>query len=81
MEEEYWHIILEISKKIEMKQKKYCNVEAIIKTMMTQAVMEATMTQAVMEAAINSSMQCGNNHGHAIKESTRQIRRGSSHIH
>ncbi|MFQ6639963.1 hypothetical protein Gotur_016018, partial [Gossypium turneri] len=31
--------------------KKSCNVEAIIKTMMTQAMMEATMTQAVMEAA------------------------------
>ncbi|MFQ6634692.1 hypothetical protein Gotur_010394, partial [Gossypium turneri] len=64
-----------------MQTKKSYNVEAIIKTMMMQTVMEATMTQAVMEAAINSSMQRGNNHGHAIKEATRQMRRGSSHIH
>ncbi|MFQ6660749.1 hypothetical protein Gotur_029146, partial [Gossypium turneri] len=49
--------------------------------MMTQAMMEATMTQTVMEAAINSSMQRGNNHNHAIKEATRQMRHGSSHIH
>ncbi|MFQ6653144.1 hypothetical protein Gotur_024693 [Gossypium turneri] len=34
-----------------------------------------------MEAAINSSMQRGNNHDYAIKEATRQMRRGSSHIH
>ncbi|MBA0626574.1 hypothetical protein Godav_004225 [Gossypium davidsonii] len=51
--------------------KKSCNVEAIIKAMMMQAVMEATMTQVVMEAAINSSMQRGNTHDHAIKEAKR----------
>ncbi|MFQ6666405.1 hypothetical protein Gotur_032757 [Gossypium turneri] len=34
-----------------------------------------------MEAAINSSMQRGNNHDHEIKETRRQMRRGSSHIH
>ncbi|MFQ6643170.1 hypothetical protein Gotur_018298 [Gossypium turneri] len=70
MEEGYWHIILELLKK-KMKDKKVLHVEAIIKAMMTQAVMEATMKQAVMEAAINSSMQRGNNHDHAIKEAKR----------
>ncbi|MFQ6620365.1 hypothetical protein Gotur_000419 [Gossypium turneri] len=34
-----------------------------------------------MEAVINASMQRGNNDGHAIKEATRQMRRGSNHIH
>ncbi|MFQ6666403.1 hypothetical protein Gotur_032758 [Gossypium turneri] len=43
--------------------------------------MEATMTQTVMEVALNLSMQRGNNHDHAIKETRRQMRRGSSHIH
>ncbi|MFQ6623858.1 hypothetical protein Gotur_003911 [Gossypium turneri] len=31
-----------------------------------------------MEEAINSSMQRGNNHDHAIKEATRQMRSGSN---
>ncbi|MBA0617689.1 hypothetical protein Godav_027113, partial [Gossypium davidsonii] len=43
--------------------------------------MEATMIEAVMEVAINSSMQRENNHDHAIKEATSQMRYGSSHIY
>ncbi|MFQ6620363.1 hypothetical protein Gotur_000419 [Gossypium turneri] len=44
MEEEYWHAKLETTRKKKIKNPKSCNVEAIIKTMMTQAMMEATMT-------------------------------------